>query len=175
MDSVGQVLPELLLIILLTAINGFFTATEIAMVSANGEQLRNLAEEGDRRAQKILDLTKNQARFLSTIQTGTTLASFFAAALGARAFTPLLAPRLAETGIGFSDTLAFVLVILILSYISLVFGVLVPKRTALQKSDKTALKNARAASLFSKLMTPYVKFLALSTTCLLYTSDAADE
>ena len=167
MDSVGQVLPELLLIILLTAINGFFTATEIAMVSANGEQLRNLAEEGDRRAQKILDLTKNQARFLSTIQTGTTLASFFAAALGARAFTPLLAPRLAETGIGFSDTLAFVLVILILSYISLVFGVLVPKRTALQKSDKTALKNAGAASLFSKLMTPYVKLLALSTTLVL--------
>lgn len=167
MDSVGQVLPELLLIILLTAINGFFTATEIAMVSANREQLRNLAEEGDKRAQKILDLTKNQARFLSTIRTGTTLTSFFAAALGARAFVPLLAPRLAEAGIGFSDTLAFVLVILILSYISLVFGVLVPKRTALQKADKTALKNAGAATLFSKLMTPYVKLLALSTTLVL--------
>ena len=66
MDSAGQILPELLLIVLLTAANAFFTATEIALVSANRERINNLAEEGDKRAQKILALTKNQSRFLST-------------------------------------------------------------------------------------------------------------
>lgn len=81
-------------------------------------------------------LTKNQSRFLSTVQTGTTLASFFAAALGAKAFVPLLSARFVSAGLSFSDTPAFVLVIFLLSYISLVFGVLVPKRIALQRPSK---------------------------------------
>ena len=167
MDSAGQILPEVLLIILLTAANAFFTATEIALVSANRERIGNLAEEGDRRAQKILALTKNQSRFLSTVQTGTTLASFFAAALGAKAFVPLLSARFVSAGLSFSDTPAFVLVIFLLSYISLVFGVLVPKRIALQKAEQTALRNAGAATVFSKLMTPFIKLLALTTTAIL--------
>ena len=127
MDSVGQILPELLLIILLTAANAFLTATEIALVSANRERISNLAEEGDKRAQKVLALTKNQSRFLSTIQAGTTLAGLFAAALAARAFVPLIRPSFSPLGEGPSGTVAFVLVILLLSYINLVFGVLVPK------------------------------------------------
>ena len=167
MDSVGQILPELLLIILLTAANAFFTATEIALVSANRERISNLAEEGDKRAQKVLALTKNQSRFLSTIQAGTTLAGFFAAALAARAFVPLVRPSFSPLGEGPSGTVAFVLVILLLSYINLVFGVLVPKRIALQKADQTALKNAGAAAAFYKLMTPFIKLLALTTTLIL--------
>ena len=167
MDSAGQILPELLLIVLLTAANAFFTATEIALVSANRERINNLAEEGDKRAQKVLALTKNQSRFLSTVQTGTTLASFFAAALGAKAFVPLLSALFLSAEISFSDTLAFVLVIFILSYISLVFGVLVPKRIALQKAEQTALKNAGAATVFSKLMAPFVKLIAFTTTLIL--------
>ena len=167
MDSAGQILPEVLLIVLLTAANGFFTATEIALVSANRERIGNLADEGDKRAQKILALTKNQSRFLSTVQTGTTLAGFFAAALAAKAFVPLLSALFLSAGIYFSDTLAFVLVIFLLSYISLVFGVLVPKRIALQKAEQTALKNAGAVTVFSKLMAPFVKLLALTTTLIL--------
>ena len=167
MDSVGQILPELLLIILLTAANAFFTATEIALVSANRERISNLAEEGDKRAQKVLALTKNQSRFLSTIQAGTTLAGFFAAALAARAFVPLIRPSFSPLGEGPSGTVAFVLVILLLSYINLVFGVLVPKRIALQKAEQTALKNAGAAAAFYKLMTPFIKLLALTTTLIL--------
>ena len=167
MDSAGQILPEVLLIVLLTAANGFFTATEIALVSANRERIGNLADEGDKRAQKILALTKNQSRFLSTVQTGTTLAGFFAAALAAKAFVPLLSALFLSAGIYFSDTLAFILVIFLLSYISLVFGVLVPKRIALQKAEQTALKNAGAVTVFSKLMAPFVKLLALTTTLIL--------
>ncbi|MEJ8786375.1 hemolysin family protein [Peptoniphilus sp. HCN-40583] len=167
MDSVGQILPELLLIILLTAANAFFTATEIALVSANRERISNLAEEGDKRAQKVLALTKNQSRFLSTIQAGTTLAGFFAAALAARAFVPLIRPSFSPLGEGPSGTVAFVLVILLLSYINLVFGVLVPKRIALQKAEQTALKNAGAAAAFYKLMTPSIKLLAFTTTLIL--------
>lgn len=95
------------------------------------------------------------------------MASFFAAALGAKAFVPLLSALFLSAEISFSDTLAFVLVIFILSYISLVFGVLVPKRIALQKAEQTALKNAGAATVFSKLMAPFVKLIAFTTTLIL--------
>ncbi|MDY3118396.1 MAG: hemolysin family protein [Peptoniphilus sp.] len=167
MDSVGQVLPELLLIALLTAANAFFTSTEIASISANRERLDNLAEEGDARAKRVLALIKNQARFLSTIQAGTTLASFFAAAFGAKTLVPIVSRAFRGWGAPYGDTLAFVLITLLLSYISLVFGELVPKRVALQRADAIALRNARAIAAFSGIMAPFVKVLSLSTTSVL--------
>lgn len=165
--SEPSLLPQLLIIVLLTMVNAFFASAEMAMVSCNKNKINTLAEEGDKKAKTLLNVLNDQTRFLSTIQVGITLAGFFSSASAASTISADFAKVLSEAGIPYSRTLALIIVTMILSYITLVFGELVPKRIALQNAEAVALKSAGTIGVVSKIAYPFVKFLSFSTTIVL--------
>ncbi|MGI5948814.1 hemolysin family protein [Peptoniphilus sp.] len=167
MDDGGALGLKLLLIVILTGINAFFASAEMAMVSANNNKIKEMAEEGDARALMLLDIAKDQTRFLSTIQVAITLAGFFSSGSAATSISRVLGQRFIEMGISYGHTISFIVVTFILSYLTLVFGELVPKRIALQNSEKVALNSVRAISFASKIFYPFVKFLSFSTVIVL--------
>lgn len=167
MDPGPQILPQLLIIAALTWINGFFTATEMAVVSANPQRIKELAEDGNRRAKLLLEITHDQTRFLATIQVAITLAGFFAAAIASKDLAAYPGAALARAGVPYGHTIAFVLVLILLSYITLVLGELVPKRLALQDAERIALKRVKFISGFYTLVSPFVALTGLTTTGIL--------
>ena len=141
MDSIPR---QLLLQVVLILINAFFAATEIAVISLNGTKLEKKIEEGDHTAEKLLKLVEEPSGFLSTIQIGITLAGFLGSAFAAENFSGLLADWL-WNDLGFQvlplyvlNTVSLILITIILSYFTLVFGELVPKRIAMQKPYEVA-------------------------------------
>ena len=141
MDSIPR---QLLLQVVLILINAFFAATEIAVISLNGTKLEKQIEEGDKTARKLLKLVEEPSGFLSTIQIGITLAGFLGSAFAADSFSDLLT-NWVWNDLGFTalpmsvlDTLSLIVITIILSYFTLVFGELVPKRIAMQKPYEVA-------------------------------------
>ena len=130
---------KLILIFILTLINAFFSASEMAVVSVNKNRIRMLAEKGNKKAIQLYDLLEDPSSFLSTIQIGITFAGFFASASAATSLSSKLALFLSRFNIPKSDEIALFLITIILAYITLVLGELVPKRIALQKSESIAL------------------------------------
>ena len=134
----------LLIQVVLIAINAFFAAAEIAVVSLNETKLRHQADEGDAKAQKLLKMVLEPSGFLSTIQIAITLAGFLGSAFAAENFSdPLVHLLVNEWGFTLLpaatlDTLCVVLITLILSYFTLIFGELVPKRIAMKKTEAVA-------------------------------------
>ena len=118
----GALWAKLILIAILTSINAFFASAEMAMVSVNNNKIKELAEEGDKRAKTLMDISQDQTRFLSTIQVAITLAGFFSSGSAATSISKVLGEFLRNFGIPYGGTVAFILVTLILSYITLVFG-----------------------------------------------------
>ena len=168
MDDAGaSLLPKLLLIVILTAINAFFASAEMAIVSSNKNRIARFAEEGNRQAKLLLAVTQDQTRFLSTIQVGITLAGFFSSGSAATSISVLWGKSLARLGVPYASSVAFILVTVLLSYITLVFGELVPKRIALQNAEKVAMKSVKPIQIISILALPFVKFLSISTTLVL--------
>ncbi|WBW50400.1 hemolysin family protein [Peptoniphilus equinus] len=163
----GSILLQLLLIAFLTYVNAFFASAEMAMVSANRNRIQHLAEEGNKNARTLLRLLENQTRFLSTIQVGITFANFFSSASAATTISAVFAKQLGGLGIPYASTIAMILITLVLSYITLVCGELVPKRIALTNADDVALKSAPVIGVVSKIALPFVKLLSFSTTMLL--------
>lgn len=166
-DGGAGLIPQFLIIIVLTLINAFFASAELAIVSCNKTKIQTLAEEGNEKAKKLLNITKDQTRFLSTIQVGITLAGFFSSASAATTVSRALGQRFVEWGIIYGHTIALILVTFILSFVTLVFGELVPKRIALQNSEKVALFSAGAIEIFTKLTFPFVKLTSLATSLVL--------
>lgn len=167
-------LPQQLFIqILLILINAFFAAAEIAVISLNHNQLRKLSEEGDRIAPKLLKLIEQPSGFLSTIQIGITLAGFLGSAFAAESFSEYLVSfvyydlnfTLLPTNI--LDTISVILITIILSYFTLVFGELVPKRIAMQKPLEVAKISCKVISAISVVMRPIIVFLSASTNLVL--------
>ncbi len=163
----------LLLQVILIALNAVFACAEIAVISANETTLENLAEQGDKRAKKLRRLTAQPARFLSTIQVAITLSGFLGSALAADNFSGPLVSWLVDD-LGFTllsrstvNTISVVLITLILSYFTLIFGELVPKRLAQRKAEELALKIAPLVSAISKIFAPIVSFLTVSTNGIL--------
>ncbi len=169
MDIAKQLLLQAVLILL----NAFFAMTEIAVVSLSQTKLKRMEEEGDRSAGKLLKLVEEPTAFLSTIQVGITLAGFLGSAFAADSFSEMLVNwiyvDLAFTAIPLKvlDTLAVVLITVILSYFTLVFGELVPKRIAMQKPMQVAKLSASVVSGFSVAMRPVIWFLSFSTNAVL--------
>ena len=168
-DPSGNILVQIVLLIVLIALNAFFAAGEIALISLNETKMEKLAEDGDKKAKKICKLLQNSSRFLATIQIGVTLAGFLASATAAGYLAePLakwvlkLAPSLTAHAAAV-ETVSLVLITLIISYFSLVFGELVPKRVAMAKAEKLAFAMAGILTACSVIFAPFVKFLALST------------
>ena len=166
-DPWGPLLLQLVLIL----INGWFAATEAAILSLNEIKLRADAEEGDKTAAKLLKLCEAPNKFLSTIQVCITLAGFLGAAFAAEAFSDPLAALILSTGIQINpallDAICVVLITLALSYFTLVLGELTPKRIAMHYPDKMARMGLKVISFCSVLFRPVVWILSISTNGLL--------
>lgn len=163
----GSLTGQLILIALLTLVNAFFAGAEMAIVSIDKKKLKKRAKEGDKKASILLKVLKEPSKFLSTIQVGITFAGFFSSASAAVGLSDDLGRFLTNMGIPFGENIAFIGITLILSYIILVFGELVPKRIALQYSQKFAMFAIKPISIFSKIMKPFVAFLSISTNTIL--------
>ena len=163
----GTLWAKLILIAILTGINAFFASAEMAMVSVNNNKIKEMAEEGDKRAKTLLSISSDQTRFLSTIQVAITLAGFFSSGSAATSISQVFGRFLSTYGIPYGGTVSFILVTFLLSYITLVFGELVPKRIALQNSEKVALKSSNVIAFASKIFYPFVKLLSFSTALVL--------
>ena len=154
-------------LIVLILMNAFFAASEMALVALNDNKIKRNAEDGDKKAKMLYNLVSEPSRFLSTIQIGITLAGFLASAFAADFFAGPLAQFLYEVGVPLDlDVLAtasVVVITVLLSYFTLVFGELVPKQLALQKTELIANLAAFPLTLLFKICLPLVKFLTLST------------
>ncbi len=161
---------QLLLQIILIFFNAVFACAEIAVISFNDNKLELLASQGDKRAQKLESLTRQPAKFLSTIQVGITFAGFLGSAFAADSFSDYIVKAL--SGISWISesmlkTISVVLVTLILSYFTLVLGELVPKRLAQRKSEDVALGMSGFLTFTSILFAPIVYLLTISTNGIL--------
>ncbi len=151
----------------LIALNAIFACAEIAVISMNDTKLAKMAAEGDRRAMRLARLTSQPARFLATIQVAITLSGFLGSAFAAENFSGVLVDWVVGLGIGlnreFLDSIAVILITIVLSYFTLVFGELVPKQVAMRNAEKLALGMSGLISGISKLCYPLVGLLTLST------------
>lgn len=161
----------LLLQLFLIALNAVFACAEIAVISINEQKIAKLASQGNKKAQRLAALTSRPARFLATIQVAITLSGFLGSAFAADNFSGTLADWLFDLGIPLSRatlaTVSLILITLILSYFTLVFGELVPKRLAMKKAESLALAMSGLISAISTLFAPVVWFLSLSTNTIL--------
>ena len=164
-------LLPLLLQVFLIALNAIFASAEIALLSVNDNKLSKLAEQGNKRAVKIIKLKEQPSRFLATIQLAITLAGFLGSAFAAENFSDSIVDWLVGIGVTIPvktlDTIAVVAITLILSYFTLVLGELVPKRVAMRKSESLALKLASLLYGIAKIFTPLVSLLTVSTNAVL--------
>ncbi|EAC6542187.1 HlyC/CorC family transporter [Listeria monocytogenes] len=159
-----QIILQLILIVVLTMLNAFFASAEMALVSLNKNRVKSQAETGDKKAVMLAKLVDDPSKFLATIQVGITLAGFFSSASAATS----IATRLESVfgGSSFAKELSIIVVTIVLSYITLVFGELYPKRLALQKSGKIARVSVRPIMAVGVVLRPFVKFLSFSTDIL---------
>lgn len=164
-DPDGSIWGQLILIVVLTLVNAFFAAAEIAVVSLSRSKLDAQAQKGDKKAAKLLAIRQNSAHFLATIQVGITFAGFFASATAATTLADKLAPVFGPAA--WAHEVAVLLVTIALSYVSLVFGELYPKQLALARTEPVAKFAVTPISWLSVAMRPFVWFLSLSTKALM--------
>lgn len=166
---IGQLLLQFILILL----NAFFAATEIAVISLNEKKLKARAEDGDKKAFKMLKMIEEPTRFLSTIQIGITLAGFLGSAFAADNFAERLSGFVVEafsipsSQIGMVNTVAVILITLILSFFTLVLGELVPKRVAMKNKEKLAKAVCGTISGLVVILKPIIWLLTVSTNGIL--------
>ena len=171
--SSDPIWPQLLLQLILILVNAYFAATEIAVISLNENVLRREAEEGDKKAAKLLKIVEAPTRFLSTIQIGITLAGFLGSAFAADNFAgrirdwAVLKWQLDAATAAAVNTLAVILITIILSFFTLVLGELVPKRLAMQKTEEVARFTCGVVSFLSAVMRPPIWLLTVSTNGML--------
>ncbi|WP_448073313.1 hemolysin family protein [Georgenia yuyongxinii] len=154
---------NVLLVLFFVVLGGVFAASEMALVSLRGSQVRQLAERGGAGA-KVAKLTSDSNRFLSAVQVGVTLAGFFSASFGAAQIAPMLSPILQGWGLasGVAYGAAFVATTVVISYLSLVFGELVPKRLAMQSAERFSLLVATPLDWIATAMRPVIWLLGAS-------------
>ena len=164
---------QLLLQVILIAINAFFAMTEIAVISLNATKLKKMEEDGDKVATRLLRMVEHSTSFLSTIQIGITLAGYLGSAFAADSFSDGLTSWLYNT-VGFQvlsyqalNSVSVVIITVILSYFTLIFGELVPKRIAMQKSMQVAKIASSVITALATVMRPVIWFLTFSTNTVL--------
>ncbi|MDR2109155.1 MAG: hemolysin family protein [Coriobacteriales bacterium] len=157
--------------IILVLINGYFSMSELALVSARRAQLQQIIEEGSaeagRKAQKAIELAQNSDRLLATIQVAITLVGFGASAVAAASFSEPIVTWLNGFGVGWltviAGPLSVVVTTLVVSYVTLILGELVPKRIALSNAENVAMRVAGPIRVFERLTAPVVTLLSVST------------
>lgn len=164
---IGPVILQVVLIFL----NAIFASAEIAVISMNENKLRKMAEDGDKRAMKLSSLIEQPARFLATIQVAITLAGLLGSAFAAENFATPLVKVLVGAGITIPQSMlksiSVFLITIVLAYFNLVFGELVPKRIAMKKSESMALGMSGMLYSVSKIFSPIVALLTVSTNFIL--------
>lgn len=164
-DIAGQLLLQLILILL----NAFFAATEIAVISLNEKKVKARADDGDKKAIKMMKMIEEPTRFLSTIQIGITLAGFLGSAFAADNFAERLsgfvirAFDISENHVGIVNTAAVIVITLVLSFFTLVLGELAPKRIAMKNKEKLAEHVCGAISGLAVILRPIIWLLTVST------------
>ncbi len=161
----------LLLQLVLIALNAIFACAEIAVLSVNETKLDRMAAAGNRKAKRLVKLTNEPAKFLATIQVAITLSGFLGSAFAADNFSEPLVDWLLQSGLPLSrevlDSVSVVVITLILSYFTLIFGELVPKRLAMKKAESIAMGISGIVSGISVVFKPVVWFLSVSTNLVL--------
>lgn len=166
-------IQQLLLQLILILLNAFFAAAEIALISINENKVRAQAEDGDKKAKKMLKIIEEPTKFLSTIQIGITLAGFLGSAFAADNFAERLTKAFIasfERAANYEsviDTVSVIIITLILSYFTLVLGELVPKRLAMKHKDKLAGAACGIISALAVVLRPIIWFLSVSTNIVL--------
>ena len=156
---------EILFILILILINGFFSMSELALISSRKVRLEQRAEDGDKGAQSALELLKSSSRLLSAVQIGITLVGIFTGALGGATLAERMAVWLAKVPwlVPYAGGISIVLVVIVTTYLSLVIGELIPKRIAMNNPEKIASQVSGFMKFLSKAMSPIVRLLAAST------------
>ena len=160
-------LSQIIVLIILIFLNAFFAAAEMAFVSLNDAKIDKQAKEGNKKAKSIQKMLKDPSRFLATIQIGITFAGFLSSAFASEAFASELAPILnnliPQVSVAVWNSVSIVLITIILSYFTLIFGELVPKRLAMKYSEAIAFGTVKIIRGVAVLTAPFVKFLTFST------------
>lgn len=163
----GLIILQLVLI----ALNAIFACAELAVLSINETKLERMADQGDKRAKRLFKLTREPAKFLATIQVAITLSGFLGSAFAADGFSEPLVDWVLSLGVNVPratlDSIAVVVITLILSYFTLVFGELVPKRVAMKKAEALGLSISGLVNGISIVFKPIVWFLSVSTNAIL--------
>lgn len=158
---------KIFIIIILILLNAFFAATEIAFISLNDAKISKQAKEGNKKAKKIKEMLVNPSRFLSIIQIGITFAGFLSSAFAAESFANKLAPvlnnLLPQISLEIWNNISIIIITIILSYFTLIFGELVPKRIAMKNPEKLAFVSIDIIKAISAITSPFVKILTVST------------
>ncbi|MBQ7288709.1 MAG: HlyC/CorC family transporter [Clostridia bacterium] len=186
MDDPAGIILDVVVLLVLILINAFFAMSEIAIITLNDNKMRKMAEEGHKGAAKVLKLTEDSSRFLSTIQIGVTLAGFLASAAASENFAGPLSRLLADwlnitsqAGLNTLSVISMVLVTLITSYFSLVLGELAPKRIAMQRSESISFKVVGVLLFIKSCFAPFVRLLSTSTNAVVrilgYDPNASEE
>lgn len=167
----ASIIKQIGLQVILIGLNAVFACAEIAVLSVNEHKMQQLAEGGNGRAKRLMKLIREPARFLATIQVAITLAGFLGSAFAADNFSDMLMGFLKDIGVRLPDktldTLSVMLITIILSYFTLVFGELVPKRLAMKKAESLAMAMSALISFISKIFAPVVWFLTVSVNTVL--------
>lgn len=166
-----NIVPQIILQIILILLNAIFACAEIAVISISDAKTASLASNGNKKAIKLSKLKENPAKFLATIQVAITLSGFLGSAFAADNFAGMITTAIANTGINVPlatiNTFAVIIITIILSLFTLVFGELVPKRLAMKNPEKIALFLSSAISLISKIFYPVVWLLTAATNGIL--------
>ncbi len=160
---------EVLVILLLIVLNGVFSMAETAVIAARRARLQQQAEKGSQGAQTALELAQEPNRFLSTVQVGITLIGILTGAFGGATIAAQIAELVRPTALGrYADAIGFGVVVIVMTYLSLIVGELVPKRLALLYPERIAAAIARPMNALSALTSPLITFLSGSTSAVLF-------
>lgn len=158
---------QVFILFVLVGINAFFASSEIAIISLNDNKIRKMAEEGHKKASLIQNLIKEPSQFFATIQVGVTLSGLLASAFAAESFADRLSVVIGRAGLPISGpvikTVSVIVITFFLSYFTLVFGELVPKRVAMQNPEPISMFSIKPLHFLLRIASPFVKFLTLST------------
>ena len=166
-----SIILMLLLQIVLIFLNAVFACAEIAVISMSDTKIAKLVSEGDKRAVRLARLTNEPARFLATIQVAITLSGFMGSAFAAEYFSEVIVDLAVKLGINAPvsviDSVSVIVITVVLSYFTLIFGELVPKQVAMRKSEQLALMMSGLISSVSRVFSPLVSLLTISTNTVL--------
>lgn len=166
LPSAGTIILRIFLVFILIIVNGFFSMSEIALITLNDNKIDKLASEGNKKAKKISDFTANSGKFLSTIQIGVTLAGFLASAFAADSFVGYItaALKISQSSAHYRlvSNLILIAITVLMSYFTLVLGELVPKKIGMQKAEKISFAIIDILRFFGAVFSPLVKILSVS-------------